>query len=263
MAVSWNPEQYSRFADDRSRPFFDLLARVRIQQPRRIVDLGCGAGALTATLAQRWPAAKVLGIDSSSDMLAEALAAGQRGDRPTFEWGNIATWRADPGLDLVVSNAALQWVPGHLTLLAGWAADLPVGAEMAWQVPGNFDAPSHLLLRELAESARWSRQLTGVLRLAQPVATPHRYAELLLRAGWSADVWETTYLHVLSGENAVLEWVRGTALRPVLSALDPVDGRRFEQEYASLLRSAYPTTSSGTVFPFRRIFAVGRKGEAG
>ncbi len=255
MSVIWNPDQYNRFADDRSRPFFDLIARVGADRPRRVVDLGCGPGNLTAALADRWPAADVLGIDSSAEMIASAP------ERPrlTFELGDLRDFQPDADVDVLVSNAALHWVPGHLQLLRTWADALPSGAWMAWQVPGNFEADSHRLLFELARSSRWATQLADVPRFDRAVVPAAECAAMLLDAGWSADTWETTYGHVLSGDDAVLQWVRGTTLGPVRSALTPADFTEFEDRYAAALREAYPSRSGGTLFPFRRIFAVGRK----
>ncbi|MET3805662.1 trans-aconitate 2-methyltransferase [Nakamurella sp. UYEF19] len=255
MAVTWNPDQYGRFAGDRGRPFFDLLGRVGAEGPRLVVDLGCGPGNLTAALPLRWPTAKVVGIDSSAEMIAAAKPA----DRLAFEIGDIKAWTPGPDVDVVITNAALQWVPTHRDLLRDWGTALPSGAWMAWQVPGNFNSPSHTLMRELAESDRWSEQLAGVLRHDNTVDTAAEYAALLLELGLTADTWETTYTHVLDGEDPVLQWVRGTGLRPVLDLLDPAETAEFEAEYAARLRVAYPRTQAGTLFPFRRIFAVGHK----
>jgi trans-aconitate 2-methyltransferase len=254
--MHWDPEQYGRFAEERGRPFLDLIARIDADAPRRVVDLGCGPGQLTALLTARWPSATVEGIDSSPEMIIAAQAAAAPG--LTFRVGDVADW--DPaGTDVVVSNATLQWVPEHRALLTQWAAALPPGGWLAFQVPGNFDAFSHVLMRSLAESRRWSSSLAGVLRHEDAVGTPEEYAQLLLAAGLRVDVWTTTYLHVLPGPEAVLEWVRGTGLRPVMQALPPDTYALFEQEYLAELRQAYPATEHGTLFPFRRIFAVGTR----
>jgi trans-aconitate 2-methyltransferase len=164
-----------------------------------------------------------------------------------------------PDVDVLVSNAVLHWVPGHQEMIARWAEAASPGTWIGWQVPGNFGAPSHVLMRELAGSAKWADRLGGVLRHREAVSEPAEYLALLGRAGFRADAWETTYLHVLRGPDAVLNWVRGTALRPVLGALDPAGAGAFEAEYAVLLREAYPETDQGTIFPFRRIFCVGEK----
>jgi trans-aconitate 2-methyltransferase len=255
--MRWDPQQYSRYADERGRPFLDLLGRVSASAPRRVVDVGCGPGALTALLAQRWPEAVIEGIDSSPEMID--AAAPLRSARLSFRVADAATWAPPQDIDVIISNATLQWLPGHERLLGRWAAALPAGGWLAFQVPGNFGSPSHALMRSLAESARWHDSLAGVLRHADAVATPERYAELLLGAGFAADVWETTYLHVLTGDDPVLEWVRGTGLRPVLASLSRDDQAAFEAEYAAALRAAYPRTDGRTLFPFRRIFAVGQR----
>jgi trans-aconitate 2-methyltransferase len=253
--MRWDPEQYGRYADERGRPYLDLLARIGADAPRRAVDLGCGPGNLTELLAQRWPHARVEGLDSSPEMIAAATP----GERLSFRVGDVTTWSPPPDTDVVISNATLQWVPTHRALLRRWAAALPSGGWLAFQVPGNFDAPSHVLMRALAGSPRWAPALAGVLRLEDPVATPADYATLLQDAGLEADVWETTYLHVLHGENPVLDWISGTGLRPVLSALSPDDAAAFRAQYGEQLRAAYPATEHGTPFPFHRIFAVGHR----
>lgn len=257
--MKWDPVKYVQFGDYRDRPFFDLTGRVRAEAPGNVVDLGCGPGNLTATLARRWPQAKVVGLDSSSQMLAKAAAQAQDHPGLSFEQADIAGWMPAGDTDVVVTNAALQWVPGHQELLARWLRALKDGAWFAMQVPGNFNAPSHTLMRELAGSPRWSEKLAGVLRGGESVGEPAEYLGIMLDSGCTADAWVTTYQQVLTGADPVLEWVRGTALRPVLAVLPADDGAAFEAEYAAALRAAYPGTDHGTVFPFRRIFAVARK----
>lgn len=255
--MRWDPAQYGKFTDERGRPFMDLVARIEADAPRRVVDLGCGPGNLTALLAQRWPGAAVEGIDSSPEMIESAAAV----PGASFRVGDIESWQPSPDTDVVISNAAFQWVPSHRSLLRSWAAALPSGAWLAWQVPGNFDQPSHALMRALAASPRWAPQLGGVLRHGNPVDPASEYAAMLLDLGWAVDAWETTYVHVLSGPDPVLEWVRGTGLRPALSALpDDAERAEFEAAYAAALRTAYPPCPDGrTLLPFRRIFCVGRK----
>jgi trans-aconitate 2-methyltransferase len=255
--MRWDPAQYARYAGERGRPFLDLIARIGHDAPRRVVDLGCGPGTLTELLARRWPEAAIEGIDSSPEMIDRA--AELTGDRLTFRMGDVADWQPPADVDVIVSNATLQWVPRHQQLFQRWAAGLPPGGWIALQVPGNFEAPSHGLMRNLALSARWRAQLGEVLRHDDAVGTPSTYAALLLHEGLTVDVWETTYLHVLQGVDPVLEWVRGTGLRPVLAALDTTDAAAFETEYADALRRAYPPGPHGTLFPFRRIFAVAHR----
>ncbi|MFI5085977.1 MAG: trans-aconitate 2-methyltransferase, partial [Actinomycetales bacterium] len=253
----------AQFGDYRQRPFFELAARVRAERPRTVVDLGCGPGTLTAALARRWPEAEVLGIDSSPEMVGRAQSLPDAPANLRFAAGDIAGWMPAPGTDVIISNAALHWVPGHRDLMARWLAALAPGAWLAVQVPGNFAAPSHALMRSLAASERWAPRLRrdalrGALG-ADAADEPVRYLETMLDGGAEADVWETTYHQVLHGPAPVLDWVRGTALRPVLAALDPLDAEGFEADYAALLDAAYPATAHGTAYPFRRIFAVGRK----
>ncbi|MCC3298869.1 trans-aconitate 2-methyltransferase [Arthrobacter caoxuetaonis] len=259
--MKWDPTQYSRFSGLRDRPFHDLLGRVGADAPAWVTDLGCGSGELTAVLAARWPDAAVRGIDSSVDMIGSARALEGAPANLDFSAGSIQDWEPPQGQGpgVLLSNAALQWVPGHQELLRHWSKQLDAGSWIAVQVPGNFGALSHVLMRELAQTPRWSSALAGVLRGEDSVSEPDEYLELLVEAGYDADVWETSYQQVLAGSDPVLDWVRGTALRPVMNALPAGDYQAFEAEYGQLLRTAYPPKSWGTVFPFRRIFLVARK----
>jgi trans-aconitate 2-methyltransferase len=249
----WDPELYGRFADQRNRPFHELAGRIGAVSPARVVDLGCGDGSLTETLAARWPAASVLGVDSSESMLAEAAL--RKTDRLSFVLGKIQDWRPDGPVDVLVSNAALQWVPGHVSLLPRLVGALAPGGWLAIQVPGNFEAPSHDTLRRLCNSPRWNAQL-GTAGRWPTMPTPSDYVRELAGLGCVVDSWETTYAQVLAGPDPVLTWMRGTALRPVLARLSASEAESFEAELGGLLREAYPAQSYGTVLPFRRIFAV-------
>lgn len=249
----WDPEVYGRYADERSRPFQELVARVRAAEPASVVDLGCGDGALTATLADRWPSASVLGVDSSAEMLAGAPA----GPRLRFAQGRIEDWEPAGPVDVLLSNAALQWVPDHAALLPRLVGALAPGGWLALQVPGNWREPSHTLLAELRESPRWRSRLAGAGRgPEQAPPDPAGYVRLLAGLGCAVDAWETTYAQVLPGPDPVLGWVRGTALRPVLARLPAAEAAEFEAEYGALLREAYPAQPWGTLLPFRRVFAV-------
>ncbi|MER6621398.1 MULTISPECIES: trans-aconitate 2-methyltransferase [unclassified Streptomyces] len=258
----WDPAQYLRHAGHRTRPFTDLLARVPELpgDPPRIADLGCGAGNVTALLAGRWPAARITGYDNSPEMLDKARAD-HGGGSLRFAHADVRTWVPDGPYDLIVSNATLQWVPGHVERFRDWVRGLTPGGTLAFQVPGNFDAPSHTLLRELAASPRWRDRLAGVLRHDDAVLRPEGYLEHLTALGCTTDAWETTYVHLLTGQDPVLDWVKGTGLRPVLTALadDPEARDAFVDAYRSALRAAYPAGPHGTPFPFRRVFAVAVK----
>jgi trans-aconitate 2-methyltransferase len=251
----WDPGEYSRFGDERSRPFFDLVGRVGAEAPAAVADLGCGPGTLTAALARRWPRAEVRGIDSSAEMVEAARALPDAGPRLSFALGDIRDWKPDGRVDVIVSSAVLQWVPDHLDVVARWAGFLPAGGWLAFQVPGNFDQPSQRVLGELAGSDRW-RPLLADVRLNRQATDPAEYLDVLAGAGCEADVWETTYLHVLHGDDPVVDWMHGTGMRPVLAALPPDQAAEFLAEYRALVREAYPAASYGTVFPFRRVFAV-------
>jgi len=250
----WDPGQYRRFADERARPFFDLVARIGTDAPRSVVDLGCGPGDLTVDLARRWPAAAIVGIDSSAEMIA-AAHRGEKRPFVSFAVADLRDWQPDARVDVLVCNAVLQWVPGHLGLLPRWVSWLSGGGWLAFQLPGNFDQPPHAVLREMAASPRW-RSLIGEAELTRQAGDLTGYLDVLAGAGCQVDAWETTYLHILHGEDPVVEWVKGTALRPVLAVLDDAETAELLAEYRDRMRRAYPPHSFGTVLPFRRVFVV-------
>ena len=259
VAVCWDPQQYLQYEHERERPWAELLARVVHPGPSEVVDLGCGPGITTTRLLARWPDAHILGIDSSAEMISHARPLAVPG-RLDFRQADLREWRPDGPVDVLLSNATLHWVPGHQSLLPQFVACLAPGGCFAFQVPANFAEPSHTLLYELARSDRWAARLGAVVLPSS--SPPAAYLSTLIATGARADVWETTYFHVLDGPDAVLEWVRGTALRPFVTALEAVDAgeqeaAEFEHAYAAALRAAYPRDAEGrTVFPFRRIFGV-------
>ena len=256
----WDADQYQRYSDERSRPFFDLVGRIGSSDPRTVVDLGCGPGTLTATLAERWPDATVTGIDNDPAMLAKARS--QAVGRVAFSAGDIGGWRAETPVDVIVTNAALQWVPDHRgAVMERLVASLAPGGWLALQVPGNLHGPHHDAIAQLATSPEWASLLGTRFRRVDDTGDPVDYADRLDRLGCSVDAWETTYLHILPGSDPVLEWVKGTALRPALTALesDPALQARFCDQLAPMLRAAYPPRRYGTPFPFRRVFAVARR----
>jgi trans-aconitate 2-methyltransferase len=249
---TWDAQAYLSFEDERSRPFGDLMSRVTVATPGLVVDLGCGAGNLTERLARRWPSATVIGVDSSAEMIAAAVRFAS--SRVVFQHDDVRRWRPDRPVDVLVSNATLQWVPNHVELFADWMEQVSPGGQMAIQVPGNFDEPSHRLLHELAADPRYAEHTRDVARPSAFGAEV--YLAEFARLGCTVDAWEATYLHVLQGPDPVLRWISGTGARPILTALPPRLRNEFEEQYASALRQAYPQQPIGTVLPFRRVFAV-------
>jgi trans-aconitate 2-methyltransferase len=255
MAHTWDPGTYLRFADERGRPFGDLLYRVGAAAPRTVVDLGCGAGNLAPMLTGRWPEADVLGLDSSAEMIGAARSLDLDGVR--FEVADLREWAPAAPVDVLVSNATLQWVPGHLELLPALVDKVADDGWFGFQVPGNHGEPSHVLLHELAADPRFAAHTEGVAR-------PHShdplvYADALRDLGLVVDAWETTYLHLLGGEDPVFTWISGTGARPTVQSL-PDDLRGvFVEEYKALLREAYPPGPHGTTLPFRRVFVVAHR----
>jgi len=257
--MAWDPAQYLMFESERARPFHDLVHRVDVDAPKRVVDLGCGPGNVTATLLDRWPAATVQGIDSSPEMIAKA--AQLAGPRLSFAVGGIEAWQPDGPVDVIVSNAALQWVPTHAQLLFRWMSALSEGGALAFQVPSNVDSSAARAFRAVAARPRWADRLAPVAAAWGPsqsggVLSGEDYVDLLGGAGHRVDAWLTTYFHVLPGEDPVLEWFSGTGLRPFLDALAPADHGEFRAEVAAQLREAYPPRDYGTVLPFRRLFVI-------
>jgi trans-aconitate 2-methyltransferase len=254
----WNPDEYQRFAGERARPFFDMLARVRASDPGYVVDLGCGPGNLTAAMARRWPGADVVGVDNSHEMLGTARAETGQWPRLSFAFGDLREWRPGRPVDVLASSAVLQWVPGHLDLVRHWPDMLSPGGWLAIQLPSNHNQPFHTILVDLVGSDRWRPLLAGV-QLNQQARDAAEYLDLFSSAGCEVDAWETTYVHVLPGADPVTDWYRGTGLRPVLTALDPGQAEEFVADYSEQVRGAYPRRPYGTVFPFRRVFAVARR----
>ncbi|MDO9498388.1 MAG: trans-aconitate 2-methyltransferase [Nocardioides sp.] len=256
--LRWDPERYLTYADERGRPFVELVARVAADRPERVVDLGCGPGNLTALLADRWPDAEVVGLDSSPEMIdAARRAQSQVETRVDFDVADLREWTPPAeSIDVLVSNATLQWVPDHLDLLPQLLAAVRPGGWLAFQVPGNFGEPSHTLRAELAAQAPYAALTRGI---ASPAShDPAVYLEALTALGCHVDAWETTYLHVLTGDDPVFDWVSGTGARPTLQAL-PDDLRpEFERELKARLRAAYPARDGRVVLPFRRVFVVAR-----
>jgi trans-aconitate 2-methyltransferase len=252
--VPWNPETYLAFAGERTRPAAELLARVRNEHPKRVIDLGCGPGNSTKLLSARWPQARLEGLDNSPTMLAEAGASDVRA---LWLQADIASWRPDGRYDVIFSNATLQWLPDQAFLLPRLMGFVEPGGTFAFQVPVNFKAPSRLLIRETADDPSWRESLSKVREPEHGKA--ESYYDILKPHAASLDIWQTEYLQVLEGDDAVYRWVSATALRPLLEALEGQTREAFIALYKAKLNKAYPRRADGTtLFPFQRLFVVAR-----
>jgi len=265
MSSSWDSTQYLKFANERTQPSLDLVSRIALEAPRRIVDLGCGPGNSTAVLARRWPQAEITGLDNSPAMLAKA-----RADFPQWNWveADIAAWAAagekrlptgcdGARFDLVFTNAALQWVPDHRRLFPQLFACVAPGGAFAMQVPGDPNATAHRVVRELAATSAWRRYFTPAPR-EWHVHPPEFYYDALAPLAKRVDLWCTEYLHVLASVDGVIEWYRGSGLRPWLDALpDEATRTQFLGAYRARLVAYFAERADGKVlFPFRRLFVI-------
>ncbi len=255
---AWDPLQYSRFEDERDRAAHDLLARLPDDlAPKEIWDLGCGAGQHAVRLKRRWPEARVHGLDSSAAMLAQARARDADVD---WRLGDIAGWTPERPVDLILANASLHWLPDHQALLRRLTDGLEPRGVIAVQMPMAHETRHHSLMREVAADGPWAAALAGIGTVA-PLLEPEAYYAVLARSCAEIDVWSTTYLQALSGPDAVLEWMKGTALRPYLAALtDEVTRRAYLDALGGRLSSAFPRRPDGvTPMPFPRLFLVARR----
>jgi len=259
--VSWDPAQYLKFGDERLRPGFELMARIGELPAGPLYELGCGTGAHARALVARWPDRVITAIDRSREMLAKAAA-----EPAPILWveADIGGWSAPEKAALIFSNATLQWLGHHERLFPHLLAQLVPGGVLAVQMPRSWDRPSHRLMRETAAEGPWAARLASVLAdvtvlQAEPVKPPEAFYDLLAPRAASLDLWETDYLQVLHGADAVLEWIRGSALRPLLDALDDALRAQFLVAYGAKLRQAYPRRTDGkTLYPFRRLFILAR-----
>ena len=255
--MAWDPAQYLKFAGPRLRPALDLLQRIDAEAPATVYDLGAGAGNVTRLIAARWPDARIVGVDSSAEMLAKAAA-----ESPRIEWqqADLASWRPDRPANVIYSNAALHWLPQHPLLLSSLVGALAPNGVLAVQMPRNFGAPSHTSITETALDGPWRPVLEPLLN-PSPVSPPEFYYDLLAPLAGSLDIWETEYLQVLEGANPVKEWTKGTWLLPLLAALDEPERSRFEAAYGERVAASYPPRGDGkTLFPFRRMFLIATAG---
>ncbi len=256
MASTWDPDQYLKFHGPRIRPALDLLAQADVDDPETVYDLGCGPGNVTGFIQQRWPAADVIGVDASETMLAQA-----RDLHPDKTWiqADLVDWAPDAMADVFYSNAVFQWLRDHDTLLPRLVANVRAGGIFAFQLPRNWTAPSHAIINDLVAAGPHRAQLEPLL-LRDPVGPPDYYYGLLRPHVRAIDIWETEYLQILDGKNAVAEWTKGSVLKPLLDALADDAAAAFYDQYATYVASQYPQRPDGkTLYPFRRLFVVARR----
>lgn len=253
---AWDPNLYLKYADERARPAADLIAQIRLEAPGQIVDLGCGPGNSTEQLRQRWLKAAITGVDNSPEMLAQA-----RANHPDWQWvlSDIQGWKPEPAVDLIFSNAALHWVPGHATLFRSLISAVTPGGAIAAQMPNNFHSPAHAVMQEVASGGdpRWSKTLDAAPGTFT-VQPPAFYYDVLRKHASRVDIWDTEYQHVMDGPKAIFDWIRSTGMRPYLDRLPDDEQRRmFEEMCLEGFQEAYRPNDQGKVlFPFRRTFIV-------
>lgn len=248
----WNAKLYLRFEDERTRPARDLLAQIPVASPRRVVDIGCGPGNSTELLAERWPDAKVTGLDSSPDMLRQAR---ERLPGLDFFEADVGSWVPEPDTDVLYGNAVFQWLPNHPAVLARLLATLPEGGALAVQMPDNVEEPSHRLMRETAATGPWAGKLDAASRDVLP--SPSAYYDLLKPHARRVDIWHTHYQHALDGPAAIVDWFKGSALRPYVSLLSTEERTAFLADYTARIAEAYPAQFDGKVLlRFPRLFIV-------
>lgn len=252
---AWSPEQYLKFADERTRAARDLLQQVPLSAPELVYDLGCGPGNSTELLVAAYPGAKIIGLDSSAEMLAKARKA-----LPQVEFveGDLQTWHAPPEADLLYSNATFQWVPDHITVLQRLLRGMRQGGVLAVQMPDNRSEPSHVAMTEAARGAAYAAKLAGAARA--PLASVPTYYDALKPHCSRLDIWHTVYNHPLGGAAAIVEWVKGTGLRPFLAPLSAAEQDDYLSRYQSLISQAYPLQVDGkALLRFPRLFIVAAK----
>jgi trans-aconitate 2-methyltransferase len=249
----WSASLYLKFEDERSRPARDLLSQVPLTSARRVFDLGCGPGNSTELLVARFPEAEVVGVDTSADMLA---AARRRLPAQRFVAGDVASWMPDAPADLLFSNALFQWIPDHIAVLVRLLGTLRSGGVLAIQVPDSLGEPSHALMRELAGSAPWAARFTTPIE-RQAIGAPRDYYDALKPLSARLDIWHTLYNHPMADAAAIVEWLKGTGLRPYVDRLDPSEQGGWLAEYEARVANAYPPLADGRVlFRFPRLFMV-------
>ncbi|WP_306891592.1 trans-aconitate 2-methyltransferase [Ancylobacter amanitiformis] len=252
----WNPGQYLKFEDERTRPAFDLLARVPLNEPRACLDIGCGPGNSTELLVHRYPRAVVEGMDSSASMLAKAR---ERLPHMSFDQADIAIWQPKRSYDLLFANAVLQWVPEHERLFARLVRALTPGGCLAVQMPDNLAEPSHVAMREVAEGGPWADRLRAANAAKAEIGSFDDYYRWLRASGCSIDIWSTTYVHEMAGAAAIVEWFKSTGLKPYIDPLSPEERAEYLERYRASIARHYPAHENGTVLlRFPRLFIIAR-----
>ena len=251
--MTWSAAQYLKFEEERTRPVRDLAARLPVSDVRRAADIGCGPGNSTEVLRDRYPDAEIVGIDSSPDMIE---AARKRLPDIAFEVADLVGWGGS-NFDVILANAVIQWIPDHERLLPALIARLGPGGALAVQTPDNLDEPSHRLMRDVAADGPWAEKLAGAAKARAARRDPDWYFRLLRRHASRVEIWRTTYFHPLEGAHAIVEWVKGTGLRPFLDPLDPSGRAAYLAAYEAAIAGAYPAEADGVVLlPFPRLFFV-------
>jgi len=254
--MAWNPDLYLTFQAYRERPALDLLVQVDLDSPQVIYDLGCGTGDMARRMADRWPNARVTGIDSSPDMLEKSRAGG---GRVSWVQGDVATFKAEPKADLLFTNAVFNWVPQHDVVLPRLMDSVKPGGMLALQMPRIYQQAAQREITAAVREGPWRNRLHAAF-LDEPVQPPEAYYPMLAPHARSVDIWETNYIHVLTGDNPVLTWMAATAMRPFYDVLEGAERQRFEDDVAARLRRAYPVEADGrTLFPLQRLFIVARR----
>jgi trans-aconitate 2-methyltransferase len=255
--ADWSAEQYLKFEDERTRPARDLLAQVWLDDPRRVVDIGCGPGNSTELLVKRWPQAKITGVDNSADMLRQAR---ERLPGHNFIEANIAHWVAPVGTEVVFANAVFQWVPNHLKHMQRLLGALAPGGVLAVQMPDNLDEMTHILMREVAFQEPWRQQLSTAAELRDILPKPGVYYDALRPLCSRLEIWHTVYNHALDSAAGIVEWVKGTGLRPFVDPLSLPDRKAYLAAYTARIAAAYPPQADGKVLlRFPRLFIVASK----
>lgn len=253
--MSWSAKQYVAFEDERTRPVRDLVAALPPIEAKFVIDLGCGPGNSTEVLAELFPDAAVRGLDSSADMVASAR---ERVPQAQFSVGSVEGWTDAGPFDVILANAVFQWVPNHATLLPELMARLVTGGALAVQMPDNLDVPAHRLMREVAADGPWASALATAVEARTPIGDANWYYQLLRPVCTNVDIWRTTYYHTLpGGPGAIVEWFKGSGLRPYLEPLDATARAAYLERYTAAVAAAYPSLADGSVLlPFPRLFFV-------